>query len=107
MLHSKTIYYQRLFLVGLLLLALPHFARGDTVFSEAETMATSADGWTATDNDQTRRASRVKTMWGANGAGDAVATTDVKLKQAGKYRVWVRYLQVAAWRGPFQVAVVA
>jgi len=44
-------------------------------------------------------------MWGADWAGDAIATKTVKLNEAGKYRVWVRYMQVAAWRGPFQVAV--
>jgi len=44
-------------------------------------------------------------MWGADGAGDAIATKTVKLNEAGKYRVWVRYIHVAAWRGPFQVAV--
>ena len=27
------------------------------------------------------------------------------VSQAGRYRVWVRYLQVAAWRGPFQVVL--
>ncbi len=29
----------------------------------------------------------------------------MRLGEAGRYRVWVRYMQVAAWRGPFQVAV--
>lgn len=105
--QSKKVYCQRLFLVGLLMFALAQLARGETVFLEAESMQTSADGWKATHNDQTRRASGVKTMWGAAGAGDAVATTNVKLNEAGKYRVWVRYIQVAAWRGPFEVAVVA
>ena len=72
--------------------------RAETVFVEAETFRPSSPGWIATDNDQTRRASRVKTMWGADGAVDAVATKTVKLTESGTYRVWVRYMQVAAWR---------
>ncbi|MDA1230132.1 MAG: hypothetical protein O2856_05105, partial [Planctomycetota bacterium] len=92
--------------LGLLcgLLAVP--ASGDeAVFIEAEAMQTSSDGWVATANDQTRRASRVRSLWGANGVGDAVATKTVQMAEAGRYRIWVRYMQVAAWRGPFQVAV--
>lgn len=75
----------------------------ETVFIEAESMQASSDGWKATDNDQTRRASRAKTMWGADGGIDAVATQTVKLAESGKYRIWVRYMQVAAWRGPFEI----
>ncbi len=81
--------------------------RAAAVFVEAETFRPSSSGWIATVNDQTRRASRVKTMWGADGAVDSVATKTVKLTESGTYRVWVRYMQVAAWRGPFQVAVAA
>jgi lysophospholipase L1-like esterase len=95
----------RLLLVGILILGLVQAARGETVFVEAESMVASSEGWKATQNDQTRRASRLKTLWGADGAVDAVATRTVKLNEAGTYRVWVRYMQVAAWRGPFQVAV--
>jgi hypothetical protein len=80
-------------------------ASGDTLFIEAETMRTSSDGWVATANDQTQRASRLTTMWGSDGAIDTVATKTVPIAEAGRYRVWVRYLQVAAWRGPFRVAV--
>ncbi|MCC7419365.1 MAG: hypothetical protein IT428_03695 [Planctomycetaceae bacterium] len=70
-------------------------------------MQASSEGWKATQNEQTRRASRAKTMWGADGAGDAVATKSVSIGAAGTYRVWVRYMQVAAWRGPFGVSVTA
>ncbi|MCP4787446.1 MAG: hypothetical protein GY903_05805, partial [Fuerstiella sp.] len=91
--------------LGALLCLLTQPASGDTVFIEAETMKPSSNGWSATSNDQTRRASLTKTMWGADGAGDAEARTTVRLGEAGRYRVWVRYMQVAAWRGPFQVAV--
>jgi hypothetical protein len=60
-----------------------------------------------THNDQTQRASRTRTLWGADGPGDAVAIKTVQLRTAGRYRVWVRYLQVAAWRGPLEVALTA
>ncbi len=82
-------------------------AIADTVFIEAETMRSSSSGWVATSNEQTGRASQTKTLWGADGAGDAVASKTVRVSGAGRYRVWVRYMQVAAWRGPFQLAVTA
>ena len=99
--------WKRALLVCVLAFALTQSAKGETVFIEAESMQASSNGWKATDNDQTRRASRVKTMWGAAGAGDAVATKTMKITEAGKYRLWVRYMQVSAWRGPFQVSVAA
>jgi hypothetical protein len=91
--------------VGLFLVL--NAARADTVFVEAESMQPSSNGWAATSNDQTQRASRTQTLWGADGAGDAVAKKMVRVTEAGRYRVWVRYMQVAAWRGPFQLAVSA
>jgi len=51
-----------------------------------------------------RKASRATTLSGADGAGDGVATATVSIEQAGRYRVWVRSLQVAAWRGPFRAS---
>lgn len=86
---------------------LPGRTRAETVFVEAESFAPSSAGWKATHNDQTRRASRVHTLWGADGPREAVATKTVTLTAAGRYRVWVRYLQVAAWRGPFRVTLAA
>lgn len=80
---------------------------GERVFFEAETMQASSAGWVATNNDQTQRASRTRTLWGAEGPGDAVATKVVRLKEAGRYWVWVRYLHVGAWRGPFDLTVSA
>ncbi len=80
-------------------------ASAETIFVEAETMQPSSSGWVATSNDQTGRASRTQTLWGADGAGDAVASKTVRVNEAGRYRVWVRYLQVAAWRGAFQLTV--
>ena len=97
--------YRFLPFVGLLMGLLSNRSPADTVFLEAETMQPSSAGWAVTDNDQTQRASRTRTLWGADGRGDAVATAAVRLREAGRYRVWVRYLQVAAWRGPFELAI--
>ncbi len=80
-------------------------ASGEMIFLEAETMQPSSSGWVATSNDQTGRASRTRTLWGAEGAGDAVASKTVRVNEAGRYRIWVRYMQVAAWRGAFQLTV--
>ncbi len=93
--------------LGLLVSLFAKSVKADTVFIEAETMQPSSSGWVATNNDQTGRASRTKTLWGADGAADAVASKTVRLSEAGLYRVWVRYMQVGAWRGPFQLAVSA
>ncbi len=68
-------------------------------------MRSSSNGWVATSNEQTGRASRTKSLWGADGAGDAIASKTVRISEAGRYRVWVRYMQVAAWRGAFRLAI--
>ena len=39
-------------------------AGGETIFVEAESMQSSSSGWVATSNDQTKRASRIRTLWG-------------------------------------------
>lgn len=80
-------------------------ARAETVFVEAETFQPSSPGWQATSGEQ--RASRAQTLWGADGPGDAVATRTVTLSEAGAYRLWVRYLHVGAWRGPFELSISA
>ncbi len=82
-------------------------AHAETVFVEAEEFVPSSPGWQAVTNDQTRNASRVRTLYGAQGPTDAVATTTIALREAGLYRVWVRYLNVADRRGPFRVTVAA
>lgn len=80
---------------------------GQTYFIEAESFEPSSSGWKAVTTAEIQRASRVKTMWGADGPGDSTATKRLKIQQAGKYRIWVRAIQVAAWRGAFQVSVSA
>lgn len=82
-------------------------ANAESIFIEAESMQAPPSGWVLQKNAQSRRASRATTLWGATGDVNAVAQKKVRIKTAGKYRIWVRYMQVAAWRGPFQLAVTA
>ena len=88
-------------------LLLPRLLMAETHFLEAESFRPSADGWRAVATPEVRRASRAKTLWGADGPGDAVATKSVTIQKAEKFRVWVRWMQVSAWRGPFRVSVSA
>src|SRR5437870_1743166 len=80
-------------------------ARAETVFVEAEAFTPSSDGWVVATGPEARRASGVATLHGANGPGDATASTTVTLKEAGRYKVWVRYRSHPTLRGPFVVAV--
>ncbi len=106
MIHAFSLQARTWFLLATVLL-LPQLLRAETHFLEAESFTPSADGWKAVTPQEVRRASRAKTMWGADGPGDAVATRTVTIRQAGKFRVWVRWMQVSAWRGPFRVSVAA
>lgn len=82
-------------------------ARAETHFLEAESFAPSANGWKVVRNDQTRRASRVTSLWGADGPTNATASNTVSITHAGTYRLWVRAIQVSHWRGAFRVEVSA
>jgi hypothetical protein len=90
----------------LALFALPQFLQAETHFIEAESFAPS-EGWKTNTDSLLRKASRATALSGADGPGDGVATATVTLQTAGRYRVWVRSLQVAAWRGPFDVSASA
>lgn len=87
----------------LALFALPQLVHAETHFIEAESFAPS-EGWKTNTDSLLRKASRATTLSGADGPGDGVATATVTLDTAGRYRVWVRSLQVAAWRGPFRAS---
>lgn len=93
-------------LLLLALLALTSLANAETHFIEAESFAPS-EGWKTNNDSLLRKASRATTLSGADGHGDGVATATVTIKEAGRYRVWVRSLQVAAWRGPFRASASA
>ncbi len=90
----------------LALFALPQLLHAETHFIEAESFAPS-EGWKTNTDSLLRKASRATALSGADGPGDGVATATVSLQTAGRYRVWVRSLQVAAWRGPFLVSASA
>ncbi len=78
-----------------------------TVFVEAESFVPASDGWQPATNPQTKRASRATALHGAGGDPRGTASHTVTLPQGGEYRIWVRYLQVAAWRGAFRCDVLA
>ena len=80
-------------------------ARGEAIFVEAESFATSGDGWRISSNAQARRASRATTLWGATGSRESTATKTVTVGEAGPCRVWIRYMQHDRFRGPFRLAI--
>ncbi|MDQ3621568.1 MAG: hypothetical protein M3463_03640 [Verrucomicrobiota bacterium] len=80
-----------------------HCARAETLFLEAETFKTPSDGWQVKSSEVARAASGVAVLSGSGGAPDGVATATVSVKEAGHYRVWVRYTSHPKWRGPFRV----
>ncbi len=77
----------------------------ETVFVEAEDFVPSSEGWRAVSKQETRAASRARTLYGAQGPADAIATRTLALMETGLYRIWVRYLNVTEQRGPFRVTV--
>ncbi|HOF40598.1 MAG TPA: beta-galactosidase trimerization domain-containing protein [Candidatus Hydrogenedentes bacterium] len=82
-------------------------SRAETVFVEAEDFVPTSEGWRAVSNHETRAASRIRTLYGAQGPADATAARTTVLHEAGLYRIWVRYLNVVDRRGPFSVMVSA
>ena len=76
------------------------------VFVEAEGFK-SAGGWEVVSGRVARSASGLATLNGAAGAKDGVATTTVSIKDAGHYRIWVRYMSHPKWRGPFHVTALS
>ncbi len=95
------------FLVGWAVVALlAGLARAGEVFIEAESFKSSG-GWVVESGPSAKQASGVATLNGSGGAKDGVATTTVNIKDAGHYRVWVRYSSHPKYRGPFHVTVLA
>src|SRR4051812_44220274 len=92
-------------LLTFLLLMIAGVGRGDTVFVEAEGFEVSSEGWQIATGPETRQASGVATLHGADGAVDATASQRVTLSKGGHYRVWVRFESHPTLRGPFEVAV--
>ena len=77
-------------------------AFGSTVFVEAETFK-SDGGWETVSGPETRSASGLAALSGSQGAPGGVATATVSIKDAGHYRVWVRYTSHPTHRAPFHV----
>ena len=77
-------------------------ARAGEVFLEAESFK-SPGGWEVVTGPAARTASGVAVLGGAGGAKDGIATATVQIKDAGHYRIWVRYSSHPKWRGPFRV----
>ena len=75
-------------------------------FLEAESF-TSSGGWTVQSGPEAKSASGLAVLSGAGGAKDGVATATVNIKDAGQYRIWVRYSSHPKWRGPFHVTALA
>ena len=97
--------YWRFVLPALLLGPWAAAARAETVFVEAEALTPSSAGWVVATGPEARRASGIATLHGAGGPADATASTTVTLKEAGRYKVWVRFRSHPTLRGPFVVAV--
>lgn len=91
---------------ALLVLSFAAALRAETIFVEAEDFTASSAGWKATTNSETRRASATRTLSGADGPGDATASKAVTLREPGRWRIWVRFIETR-WRGPFRLSVSA
>jgi hypothetical protein len=78
-------------------------AHAGEVFIEAESFK-STGGWVTESGVGVKDASGVAMLNGSGGAKDGVATASVSVKDAGHYRIWVRYSSHPKWRGPFRVA---
>ncbi len=83
------------------LLSLLPAASASEVFVEAESFI-SAGGWGAVTGTAARSASGLALLGGAGGAKDGVATAQVSIKDAGHYRLWVRYASGPSQRGTSQ-----
>ena len=92
--------------VAFLALASAIVAHAGEVFVEAESFK-SAGGWQVVSGPVARVASGLAMLNGASGAKDGIATATVSIKDAGHYRIWVRYMSHPKWRGPFHVTALS
>jgi hypothetical protein len=89
-------------------IALSLAARVDagTYLIEAESFATDG-GWRVIEGRAARECSGLAALDGAVGKADGTARATVAVKDAGRYRIWVRYSSPPSRRGPFRVSVAA
>lgn len=78
--------------------------RAETHFLEAESFEVAGDGWRPFAGTEARSASDLKTLCGAAGAVDSVASARIEVVNPGTYRTWARYLE-SRNRGPFTVRI--
>jgi hypothetical protein len=81
-------------------------AQAGTYFIEAESFQ-STGGWRVIGERSARECSGLAALDGATGKADGTASTTVAVKDAGKYRIWVRYSSPPSRRGPFRVTASA
>ena len=81
-------------------------ASAGEVFIEAESFK-SDGGWEVQSGPEAKTASGLQLLNGSKDAPDGTATTTVELKDAGHYRIWVRFFSHPTYRGPFDVAISA
>lgn len=86
-------------------LVLSLWARAETVLCEGETFTCDSDGWQARKAPKPQLASGRECLSGASGPTDAVAERTIALTNAGPHRIWVRWMQSTAFRGPFVLSV--
>ncbi len=75
----------------------------DSLFVEAETFQVSGNGWFPSPPGKVKTASALRTLSGATGETGSTASSQIEVVTPGTYRVWVRYLETPAFRGPFTV----
>lgn len=79
--------------------------QAETLFIEAEDFdVVESGGWKIAD---CRSGSGLTALQGASGDPAGVARKVVTVKEGGLYRIWVRYQYANAFRGPFDLRVVA
>jgi len=79
--------------------------RAETLFFEAEGMRTDGVSWVLDDGGwQTGSASGEWMLWGSAG-GQGSAGNTVTVNTTATYRVWIRYVDILLYRGPFRMQV--
>jgi len=92
--------------LALLIVAATSHAFAGEYFIEAESF-TSQGGWNGVEGITAREASGLKMLSGASRDAKDVATTTLSVKDAGRYHIWVRYVNHPTYRGPFHLTALA
>ena len=77
------------------------------LFFEAENFVIEGSGWRPVQTGETRQASRGIALNGALGDVNSTASQQVKIPRDGAWRVWVRFVSLSPWRGPFTMDVLS